>query len=210
MVYSKPEGRLICNVKSVPWAILFLFVALQRGVSTGDSFAISGHTEQSPVYPWGGLPFEIMWASFHTFKKVLLQKKHCGVAKIATGVFRDFIVGLYLSAFYPLNFLQRMNGKHNTTSQRSLLRIQSLEKENVRVMQWRLTEEKQPLSTSDRQSITSAAPPKVLLDFFKFITVDWKSNGDVRKQRPPGTCTTSFRFNTAICFRVPRNSNISA
>lgn len=58
--------------------------------------------------------------------------------------------------------------------------------------------------------ITSAAPRNVLLDSFKFITLDRKSNGGVRKQRPPGTCTTSFRFNTAICFRVPRNGNISA
>lgn len=59
MVCSKPERRLICKVKSLPWAILSLFVALQQGVSGGDSFAISHHAEQSPVYK-GGFPFEIM------------------------------------------------------------------------------------------------------------------------------------------------------
>ena len=47
----------------------------------------------------------------------------------------------------------------------------------------RLKQEEQPLdSTSDRRCITSAALRNVLLDFFKFITEDWKSNGDVRKQ----------------------------
>lgn len=71
---TRRKTHLQCQI----CAILFLFVALQQGVSTGDSFAISDHTEQSPVYPWGGLPFEIMRASFHTFQKLLLQKSVAG------------------------------------------------------------------------------------------------------------------------------------
>lgn len=57
---------------------------------------------------------------------------------------------------------------------------------------------------------TSVARRNVLLDPFIFITPDGKSNGVVRKQRPLGTCTTSFRFNTAICFRLPGKGNVTA
>lgn len=57
---------------------------------------------------------------------------------------------------------------------------------------------------------TSAARGNVLLDPFKFITPDGKSNGVVRKQRPLGTCTTSFRFNTAICFGLPGKGGVTA
>lgn len=72
------------------------------------------------------------------------------------------------------------------------------------------TKEAHTRNASSRRCVASAASRNVPLDFFRFITEDWKSNGDVRKQSPPGTCTTSFRFNTAICFVVPRNGNISA
>lgn len=57
---------------------------------------------------------------------------------------------------------------------------------------------------------TAAARRCVLLDPFKFITPDGKSNGVVRKQRPLGTCTTSFRFNTAICLGLPGNGDVAA
>lgn len=56
----------------------------------------------------------------------------------------------------------------------------------------------------------SAARRNVLLDPFKFITPDGKSNGVVRKQRPRGTCTTSFRFNTAICLGLPGSGDGAA
>lgn len=56
---------------------------------------------------------------------------------------------------------------------------------------------------------TSAARRNVLLDPLKFITPDGKSNGVVRKQRPLGTCTTSFRFNTAICFGLLWNGDVA-
>lgn len=119
--------------------------------------------------------------------------------------------GAFLSAFYLFNFFLRMNEKHYTRTIREVFSgFTVMISKSKQYARERLREEKQPLSTSDRQCVTPAAPRNVLLDFFKFITVDWRSNGDVRKQRPLGTCTTSFRFNTAICFRVPRNGNISA
>lgn len=63
---------------------------------------------------------------------------------------------------------------------------------------------------TEQKRNASAARHNVLLDPFKFITPDGKSNGVVRKQRPLGTCTTSFRFNTAICFGLPGNGDVAA
>lgn len=73
---------------------------------------------------------------------------------------------------------------------------------------WKTTQRATGIMEPERN--TSAARRYVLLDPFKFITPDGKSNGVVRKQRPLGTCTTSFRFNTAICFGLPGNADVTA
>lgn len=56
--------------------------------------------------------------------------------------------------------------------------------------------------------VPPAASFNVLWGLLRFITTDGKSNGGIRKHGPPGTCTTSFNFNTPICFVLTTTSGL--
>lgn len=133
-----------------------------------------------------------------------IENHHC------TFVIREFSVELFFPALYLFNMHEWGKKYMHKRYLGSVPRIHSRDQFEAHVMQGKSYDGGKAGSLRIMPASLPLQPLVVLLDFFKFITVDWKSNGDVRKQRPPGTCTASFRFNTTICFSMPGNDYNSA